>query len=406
MWLLVFSRGGAGAEDLSVEQRGWNGLSELLELARKEATVLTPNRLDASQLDSSDALLVVHPVTPLPTPQLIKFLRKGGRLAIADDFGTGRTLFAAFGTGMHEPGRHTPRALRNNPQLAVATPVIAHALADGVDALVTNHPQVIYHPDLTPIFALDQAAGAIVLSGAVDKGRLVAISDSSLLINNMLELPGNRAFARNLVRFLRGVEQRRLYIAGSDTQWLSGIRALTTGNPLARVSAALSQLAKPRLPALAVLALSVVLAAVLLAAAATALPRRSAYARRAYLIAPEVGAGMAGRVNYYASRSRNFLAPLLVLKLEIEHRLVAHLRAQRMLARDEVLRALRESGGLSATRLDDVAEFLRSVDRLQESSLVQEQEVPARRFSELVALGRRILAELDAAPQRNHERHE
>jgi hypothetical protein len=402
---LVFSQSRAEAEDLTVQQRGWNGLSELLDLARKEATVLTPSRIDASQLDASDALLVVHPVAPLPMPQLVKFLRKGGRLAIADDFGSGRALLAAFGTGMHEPGRH-PRTLRNNPQLAIATPLIGHALADGVDALVTNHTQVIYHPDLTPIFALDASAGAIVLSGAVDKGRLVAISDSSVLINNMLELPGNRTFARNLIRFLRGAELRRLYIAGSDTQWLSGIRSLTTGNPLARVSAALTQLAKPRLPALAVLALAVVLAAVLLAAAATALPRRSAYARRAYLVAPEVSAGMAGRVNYYAGRSRNFLAPLLVLKLELEHRLVAHLHASGTLVRDDVLRGLRKLGGFPEERVREVAEFLQSVDRLQDSSLVHEQEVPARRFSELTAMGRRILAELDAAPQRTHERHE
>jgi hypothetical protein len=398
--VLVFGRNRANAEDLHLNATGWNGLSELQAIARSEGEVLAPARIDVSQLEATDALLILHPVTPLPTNELAKFLRKGGRLAVADDFGTGKELFAAFGMGMHAPSRSNPSNLRNNPALLIATPLLGHTLADGVDALVTNHPQVIYHPELTPIFSLSGGHGAIVLSGGVGKGRLVAVSDASVFINNMLELPGNRAFARNLVRFLRGPARARLYLAASDTQWLSTLRHMTTGNPLARVSAALAQLAKPRLPALAVLALSAVLATVLLAGAATALPRHSAYARRAYLQNPEVSAGMAGRVQYYASANRNYLAPLLVLKLELEHRLVDHLDAHDQPQREAVLRAL-PARGFREARVAELAEFMQAVDRLQTGTLGSETQVTARRFSELTAMGRRILAELDAASARN-----
>jgi hypothetical protein len=398
--VLVFGRNRARAEDLQLNATGWNGLSELQAIAGREGEVLAPTRIDVSQLEATDALLIIHPVTPLPTNELAKFLRKGGRLAVADDFGTGKELFGAFGMGMHAPSRDHPSSLRNNPALLIATPLLGHPLADGVDALVTNHPQVIYHPELTPIFSLSAGHGAIVLSGGVGKGRLVAVSDASVFINNMLELPGNRAFARNLLRFLRGPTRSRLYLAASDTQWLSSFRHMTTGNPLARVSAALAQLAKPRLPALAVIALSAVLATVLLAGAATALPRHSAYARRAYLQNPEVSAGMAGRVQYYASANRNYLAPLLVLKLELEHRLVDHLDARDQPQREAVLRAL-PARGFREARVAELAEFMQSVDRLQSGTLGSETQVSARRFSELTAMGRRILAELDAASARN-----
>jgi hypothetical protein len=407
--ILVFGPGRARAEDLSVRRAAWNGLSQLLAIARTGGEVLTPSQIDASALQPTDVLLVIHPVAPLPVAELARFLRKGGRLALADDFGTGggtgAQLFAAFGMGMHAPKSVNPHRLRNNPELLIASPVVGHLLADGADALVTNHPQVIYHPDLTPIFALDGNQNAIVLSGAVGKGRLVAISDASLFINNMLEFRGNRAFARNLLRFLRGPQSTHLYLLGSDTQWLSGFRQMTTGNPLARVSAMLTRLAAPRLPPLAVLAISIVLAAVLLAAAATALPRRSAYARRAYLRTPDCMAGMVGRVSYHATTNRNCLGPLLVLKLELEHRLVARLHLQSQPQREQVLRELLASG-FSAAGVREVADFMLTVDRLQDASLGTETHVPARHFSELVAKGRRILAELDAASQPSHERHE
>jgi hypothetical protein len=302
--------------------------------------------------------------------------------------------------GIHAPNRASSRSLRGNPQLLLAAPLSGHALAEGADALVTNHPQVIYHPDLRPVFALSGSRGAVVLSGAVGKGRLVAISDASVLINNMLEYPGNRALARNLIQFLRAERGTRVFLADSHTLWLSGFRQLTTGNPLARVSAALAQLAKPRLPTPAVIALSIVLAGVLLGAAAGALPRRSAYARRAYLRSPECVAGMAGRVSYYAGADRSYLGPLLVLKLELERRLVAYAHVQGQVQRDELLRSLR-AAGWSDARVRELAGFMQHVDHLQDGSAGTDSRVSSRQFSELVAIGRRILGEIEAAAGTN-----
>ena len=394
--ILVFADGTAAAEDLSLANHAWNGLSDLLAMAEAQGSLATPNRLDASSLTAADALLIIHPVAPLPIAELATFLRKGGRLAVADDFGTGPVLFAAFGMGVHAPNRASARALRGNPQLLLATPFTGHSLADGADALVTNHPQVIFHPDLRPVFALSASRGAIVLSGAVGKGRLVAISDASVFINNMLEFPGNRAFARNLLRFLRPTPSTRVVFADSRTKWVSGIRQFASGNPLARVSAALSRLARPQLPIAAVVALSIVLATVLLAAVVSALPRRSAYARRAYLRTPDCLAGMAGRVAYYAGSERSYLGPLLVLKLELERRLVALVNPSLQLQRNELLHAL-SAAGWSEPRVRELSDFMHQVDRLQDGTVGSDARVTGRQFSELVAIGRRILGELDAA---------
>jgi hypothetical protein len=306
---------------------------------------------------------------------------------------------------MHEPGRNNPHALRHNPQLLVATALLGHALADGVAGLVTNHPQVLYHPDLTPVFSLAGAQGAIVLSGAVGKGRLVAISDASIFINNMLEFPGNRAFAINLLRFLRAGGHTRLYLAGSDTRFRADSRRMHVDKPFAQIAASLARLAQPRLPALAVLALAIALSTLLLAAIATSLPRRSAYARRAYLQAPECAAGMAGRVSHYASGERSFLQPLLVLKLEIEGRLNERAHSGDAAASSELLRELEVHAGPDLVR--ELSAFTASMERFQVGALgMHPQPVSARQFSELVASGRRILAGLDAAPTEVHERHE
>jgi hypothetical protein len=286
------------------------------------------------------------------------------------------------------------RALRGNPAWPIATPVVAHALTDGVSALVTNHPRVLYHPTLTPVFELSGDLGAVVLSGAVGGGRLVAIADSSVLINNMLEFEGNRQFARALARFIRGRgPTARLLIADSKTRWEIGTRSFE--KPLAQLASALERLSHPQLPPLAIVVLSGALAGLLLSIAATSLPRRSAYGRRAYLQASETLAGMAGRVSHYAAGDRSLMSPLLTLKAELEQQAADVLRPSTLLQRSELLQGL-VAAGLRAELARELGQFLHAVDRLQDSSTIHSKPVSVRQFSELVALGRRILAELDA----------
>lgn len=400
---LVFGPGGAVAEDLKLDNRAWNGLSELRQVAAEDGPVQTPSTIDVTQLTGSEGILVVHPVAPLPAAELAKFMRRGGRVAVADDFGAGSRFFGTFGMTMSQPGPDLPQLFRKNPALPIASPIIAHALADGVGALVTNHPEVLQHPSLTPVFGLTGEHGAVVLSGAVGAGRLVAISDASVLINNMLELNGNRAFARNLARYLRGADARgRLLLADSSTHWEPSGSMLR--HPLAELSSALTRLSHPQLPRLAVIVFSTALAGLLLGIAATSLPRSSAYARRAYLQSVECISGMAGRVSHYAGGERSLLAPLLSLKRELERRAADSVHASAQLQRVDLLRAL-GAAGHSPQLAEELGRFMAEVDRLQDASAIHAAPVSVRQFSELVATGRRILTDLDAPVQSHHERH-
>jgi hypothetical protein len=412
--VLVLSQSRVEAEEITADNPGWNGLSELLAIAEQEGDTTRASRVDVSQLSPDDGLLIVHPVHPLPTSELAKFMRNGGRVAVADDFGAGANFLATFGMTLRDAEGEPARALRGNPAWPIAGPVVQHALTDGVSALVTNHPRVLYHETLTPVFELSGGLGAVVLSGAVGGGRLVAIADSSVLINNMLGFEshlgfeGNRTFARDLVRFIRGRSPgARLLIADSATQWEIGTRSLE--KPLAQLSSTLLKVSHPQLPPLAIVVLSGALAGLLLSIAATSLPRRSAYGRRAYLQASECASGMAGRVNHYASGDRSLLSPLLTLKGELEQQAADVLKPSAQLQRTEMLQGL-VALGLRADLARELGQFLHAVDRLQDASAVQAKPVSVRHFSELVALGRRILAELDAhsaaALRTDHERHE
>lgn len=386
----------ARAEDLSTREPAWNGLTELRALGdRTGAAVITPEQIDVSQLGPDDALLVIHPVETLPTAELSAFLRSGGRLAIADDFGTGRALLAAFGIGVYPPSRVASiKRLRDQPYLMIATRQNSHPLSRSADVLVTNHPQVLSHRQLDPIYALRKEHEAIVLSGAVGKGRLVAISDSSILINNMLQFEGNRAFARDLLGYLVGPARGRLYIVGSDVEWKFGLRRFGSEHPLESVKAVLGHVAHLRLPPSAVTALSIVLALLLLISVVSALPRRSVYARRKYLEVPLCPAGFAGQIDYYKAEGRNFLPPLLAFKFELESRIITELHAHGQLSLSELLKALR-ARGLSERSVQDTRELLVTLDATHSQTHGATPSIVARKFSALVATGQRILAELD-----------
>jgi hypothetical protein len=277
----------------------------------------------------------------------------------------------------------------------IATPRVRHPLSLDVLALVTNHPQSLHHAALEPIFALDERGTAVVLAGAVGRGRLVAIGDSSVLINNMLEFHGNRAFARNLVRYL--AQDGRLWIASPGSELAGAYGGATSTDPLAGLRAGLVRLAQVRLPAAAVQASTAVIALLLLLAAATALPRRASLIRAVSIPARETLAGFAGRVRFFAAGDRDLLQPLLALKREIEHELSAALRIPHPPVPLQVEAALRAAG-----HPDQLVLSVRALlHELGAHALPAPPAVTARKFHALVAEGDRILAALGGSVRRS-----
>jgi hypothetical protein len=382
-----------GSSDYALHGREWNALTELLAVAAESGIeVRAPARIDLSALSASDGLLLVYPSKQPPRGDLAAFMYEGGRLAVADDFGAGGALLEGFRIERRTPraGEQVPR-LRGNRNVLIATPRVRHALALDVPALVTNHPQTLHHEALEAIFGLDDQRGAVVLAGAVGRGRLVAVGDSSVLINNMLEFRGNRAFARNLVRYL--APAGRLWIAAGDSELVGAYGGAAAGDPLAGLRAGLARLSQVRLPAAALSAMTALMALMLLLAAASALPRSSSLVRAVSLPEPETLAGFAGRVRFFARDGSDLLAPMLAFKLELERALSEVLRVPSPIEPLRIEAALRAAGHTEP--------FVRAVRalllELAAHALPAAPKVTPRKFSALVAEGDRILAALRRA---------
>ena len=229
--------------------RGWEGCAGLFDLARAELGqdhVVAVARLDWSELEPHDGLLLIHPERPVHTDQLAAFLRVGGRVAVVDDFGAGNRILERFDIERVPPPSTPLSSLRHNPELAVAEPVAepgdgpasgVHPILEGVDRLVTNHPSALRHPNLAPVLrirAVNAPDGALGLAGVFGEGKLFAMGDPSVFINQMLRYPGNRAFAVGLVRYLVGdasgaSRKGKLYIVAnrfSETGYFGGVSTL------------------------------------------------------------------------------------------------------------------------------------------------------------------------------------
>ena len=210
----------ARAGPFEVRDTGWEGCSELFEIARAElgeGHVIVLSELDWRLVRPEDALLVLHPTRAISSDRLSRFLRGGGRVAIIDDFGAGSRILERFEIERVPIPSRPLATLRHNPDLAIAEPVReplqgrgeqVHPTVENVERLVTNHPTGLRHPKMGPVLkirGIDEPDVVLALAGELDNaplGKLFAMGDPSALINQMLRYPGNRAFATGLIHYL------------------------------------------------------------------------------------------------------------------------------------------------------------------------------------------------------------
>ncbi len=210
--LLLAAGSGATARadelDYRAENGGWNGLSELFALARGDGRAIeVGSAIDWDHLGPQDILLLMYPRSDVDPRALRDFVRSGGRLILADDFGRGGPLFAAldieqrdFSTLKTAPRLWNP----DHPNLPIAQVVtrdgeLAAGLTEGIDEIVTNYPTVLTSTRHPVIYGFSPTEG-VVIAGNLGKGKFVALGDPSLLINVMLGFDGNFHFATQLMR--------------------------------------------------------------------------------------------------------------------------------------------------------------------------------------------------------------
>jgi hypothetical protein len=214
----------AGA-DYALDNERWNGLSTLAAVARGLGLeVSAQTSFDWSELGANDVLLLVYPTSRVDAAKLSSFVRGGGRVLVADDFGDGDEAMNRLGATRRPTGTgiDAVRYHDDQPFAPVARPHdAAHPLAAGVAELVTNHPAVLGRVrGAQVVFGFGDGQG-VVAAGGLGAGRFVVLSDPSVLINRMLQFEGNLQFAINTLRYLAsgGPDGRLILVVGDFSAW-------------------------------------------------------------------------------------------------------------------------------------------------------------------------------------------
>ena len=239
MWIvsLLATETALAPIDYAADADAWNGLG-YLETTAAEARVQLRRvaTLDLGRLVSGDVLLWVFPSAAVgavgaddadafarraridEVEEMLAFVQDGGRLILADDFGSSAELLRRLGIERHDaspPGQLHRQGSAGD--LPVVRPARDHFLFFNVDELVANHP-AFFTGAGDPILTFDDPSQRLVVERAWGSGRLLAIADPSLLLNQMLRrFYGNKQFAANVLRYFCDVDPCTVELLGPDT---------------------------------------------------------------------------------------------------------------------------------------------------------------------------------------------
>ena len=197
-------------DDLFIENSRWNGLSEFY-------MDIEPIRVHSSDrirvLESNSTLFILGPSRDFTLDEVdaVKgYLESGGRVVLADDFGTGNQLLSGLGVDSRFSGEllfdsvfykvrpEFPRLL-NFTTFDVKEVVLNYAtvlsVGNGMQVLESSSPLSYIDSNGTIIPSSYPVLGWV----SYGNGRLFLLSDSSVFINTMIDEPYNRVLLHELV---------------------------------------------------------------------------------------------------------------------------------------------------------------------------------------------------------------
>jgi len=194
--------------EFSMFNTKWNGCSEFAKLLAERGKVIpimySYNSVELSKLNG--VLIVVGPdldFSSLEAEEVKGFLENGGILFIADDFGTSNSLLEKLGVKV----RFSKQPLRDIfYSKRVDFPVVVRIdpeLAAGVEKITLNVPSTItggkgeVFSSKVSVVGKNMRSYPIMAELKYGNGRIIMLSDPSILINDMFE--ENRKFIENLV---------------------------------------------------------------------------------------------------------------------------------------------------------------------------------------------------------------
>jgi len=225
-------------EDFSIFNSGWNGTSGLAVMAYRTGKLVPTFQVGSTGTDITVTQVALTTIAPDPgTGALViigptkeftdaegtlvgDFVRDGGRLVLADDFGTGNSLLSKMGAGSRFSGQLVmDLAFEKQPEFSVVFDIAPDPLTTNVSALLFNYPSsVTVNISTTPVIARSSVASwrdvngnklqdpgeprgpfPLVARERLGLGTILLLSDPSVLINGMRDYMDNDAFAENLV---------------------------------------------------------------------------------------------------------------------------------------------------------------------------------------------------------------
>jgi len=204
----------------------WEGTSAFRDMARNQGldTEILRESSRYGDLPGNGTLTVVlsprSAYTDVEVARMRAFVRSGGTLLVAEDVG-GHTnpLLEDLGVESRIDGRvlRDERYYHRTPAMPHARNVSNATLVDGVDALTLNYGTSVQSGNATVLvrtsdFAYldtdqngtldgNETIGSrpVATAEQVGGGRVIVVGDPSIFINTMLDQPGNRAFAHQLL---------------------------------------------------------------------------------------------------------------------------------------------------------------------------------------------------------------
>jgi len=228
----------SSTEDFSIFNTGWNGTSGLAVMTYKTGKFVPTFTIESTGTDitvsqiglttispdpGSSALIIIGPTKDFTDAegQLVgDFVRGGGKLLLADDFGTGNSLLSKMGAGSRFSGDLVmDLAFEKQPEFSVVFDLVPDPLTKNVTTLLLNYPSsVSMNVSTTSAIAYSSVASwrdsngnklhdpyeprgpfPVIAREHLGAGTIILISDPSVLINGMRDDMDNQVLAENLV---------------------------------------------------------------------------------------------------------------------------------------------------------------------------------------------------------------
>jgi hypothetical protein len=198
-------------DDLLIENPFWNGLSEFYQFS--EPIIISD--FEELAYSKSGTLFIIGPYKDFQKEEadyVDLFLKKGGRVILCDDYGSGSQLLAFLRVNIRFEG-----GLVRDEIFKDSDPVFPRVDAGyyGIDYLVLNYPTYLignisdnsvvwssffsYSIDTNEKIT-DIGLLPIIAEVPFGKGELITISDSSIFINSMIDKGGNKQLLETLIK--------------------------------------------------------------------------------------------------------------------------------------------------------------------------------------------------------------